>query len=58
MNFDLKFKTELLFHFKNNLIPSDHHNRTGADGQPYNMFKFTKAKAAADTEGSEWQGSL
>lgn len=25
----------------------------GADGQPNNMFKFAKAKTAADTDGSE-----
>lgn len=44
MIFDLKFKPELMFNYKNNLIPNDKHNRIGADEQPNNMFKFTKAK--------------
>lgn len=57
MIFDLKFKTKLMFNFKYNLIPSDKHNRIGADGQPYNTFKFTKGKTAADTEGSECKDS-
>lgn len=46
-----------MFHFKNNLIPSDNHNRIGPDGQPYNTFKFTKGKTAADTDGSECKDS-